>query len=238
MVFQPSSPGKSVQAYARTAGILFLVSMVCGFFGEYYVPTKLIVPGNAVATAASFIRNDSLYRLSFASYLVEAVCDIALTWLFYVLLRPVHRNLAILSVLFGVISTALFAACELFYFAPTFILGGADYLKVFSAPQVAALAMLCVKFYGVGGAVFMVFYGLAMVIRGYLIRRSGYLPKILGVLFAIAGAGFVAKSFLLVLAPAYASDVLMLPMAIAGLAFAVWLLVKGVDEQVWGMQEA
>src|SRR5215213_4896391 len=180
-----------MQAYARLAGVLFLISMVGGFFGELYVPNKLIVSGDAAATANNIIASTSLLRLSFAGYLVEAVCDIGLAWAFYVLLRPAHKNLALLSAFFGLVSTATFAGTELFYFAPTFILGGAGYLKTFSPEQLNSLAMLSLKFYGVGGGLFMVFYGTAWVIRGYLISRSGYLPKFLGWILMLAGLGFI-----------------------------------------------
>src|SRR5205814_3631917 len=130
----------------------------------------------------------------FAVYLVEAVCDIALALVLYVLLRPVRKELALLAAFFGLVSTALFAVAELFYFAASLILGGADYLKTFSPGQLNTLALLSLKLYGYGGGIFMVFYGLASAIRGYLIFRSGYLPRILGVLLVLAGFGFIARN--------------------------------------------
>ncbi|HEV2852008.1 MAG TPA: DUF4386 domain-containing protein [Thermoanaerobaculia bacterium] len=223
----------SVQTYARIAGALLLVSMVAGFFGEVYVPSKIIVSGDANATARNITTFSSLFRLGFASYLVEALCDVALSLIFYVLLRPVHRDLALLAAFFGLISTALFGVAELFYFMAPIILGGTADLKAFSPDQLNTLAMLSLKIYGYGGGIFMVFYGVAAVLRGYLIFRSGYLPRALGVLLALAGAGFIAKNFALVLAPAYASDALLLPMFLAGVSLMVWLLVKGVDVSQW-----
>jgi Domain of unknown function (DUF4386) len=181
-----------VQTYARIAGVLFLLSMVAGAFGEAYVPYRIVVPGDAAATAKNIIAFDSLFRMGFAGYLVEAVCDISLSLIFFVLLRPVHKNLALLAAFFGLISTALFGVAELFYFAASIILGGAPYLKTFSPDQLNTLAMLSLKVYGYGGGLFMVFYGIAAVLRGYLIFRSGYLPKALGVLLALAGLGFDA----------------------------------------------
>lgn len=233
-----SPPATSVQTYARIAGVLFLLSIVAGGFGEFYVPSKLIVSGDAAATAKNIIAFNSLFRLSFAGYLVEAVCDIALAWIFYVLLRPVRRDLALLAAFFGLVSTATFAVAELFYFAASFILGGADYLKTFSPEQINSLAMLSLKFYGVGGGVFMVFYGVGWVIRGYLIFRSDYLPKALGALLALAGLGFITRNFALVLAPAFASAVLLFPMFLAGVSLTAWLLVKGVDVPKWEAKAA
>jgi Domain of unknown function (DUF4386) len=223
----------SVQGYARIAGVLLLLSILAGALGEVYVPSKLIVPTDATATARNITAFHSLFRLGFASYLVEAVCDVALALIFYVLLRPVGRTLALLAAFFGLVSTALFAVAEAFYFAPSLILSGADYLKSFSPDQVNALALLSLKFYGRVAGIFMVFYGVASVLRGYLIVRSGYLPRILGVLLALAGVGFIAQNFAIVLAPSYASDFLLLPMFVAGVSLMLWLLVKGIDIPKW-----
>jgi uncharacterized protein DUF4386 len=228
----------SVQTYARIAGVLFLLSVAAGAFGEFYVPSRLVVSGDATATARNIHAFNSLFRMGFASYLVEAVCDISLSLLLYVLLRPVHKYLALLAAFFGLVSTALFAVAELFYFAATLILGGADYLKTFSPDQLNTLALLSLKLYGYGSGIFMVFYGVASILRGYLIFRSGYLPKALGVLLALGGLGFVMKNFALVLAPAYASDGLLLPMSVAGVSLTVWLLVKGVDVPKWEAKAA
>jgi len=232
------TPASSVQTYARIAGILFLISMVAGGLGEVYLPSRIIVRGDAVATANNIIASNSLFRFAFASYLVEAVCDIALAWTLYVLLRPVHPNLPLLTAFVGLVSTATFAIAELFYFAPTFILGGAGYLNTFSPEQLKSLAMLSLRFYAIGGGLFMVFYGIAWVIRGYLIYRSDYLPKALGALLAFAGLGFITRNFALVLAPAYASSFLLLPMMLGGLSLTVWLLVKGVDVPKWEARAA
>ena len=220
---------RSMQTYAKVAGILFLISMVAGFFGEFYAPSRLIVSHDAAATARNIVAFNSLFRVGFASYLVEAVCDIALSLVMYLLLRPVRKDLALLAAFFGLVSTAVFAVAELFYFGSSLILGGADYLKTFSPDQLNTLGLLSLKMYGLSGGIFMVFYGIATLLRGYLIYRSGYLPKGLGVLLALAGLGFIVSNFVLVLSPAYASDILLLPMFLAGVSATVWLLVKGVD---------
>ncbi|MBI1731229.1 MAG: DUF4386 domain-containing protein [Gammaproteobacteria bacterium] len=222
-----------VQTYARAAAVLLLLSVLAGSFGEFYVPNKIIVWSDVTATVNNFIAYDSLFRLGFASYLVEAMCDISLALIFYVLLRPVGRNLSLLAAFFGLVSTATFAVAELFYFAASHIAGGADYLKTFSPDQVNALALLSLKVSGYCAGLFMVFYGVASILRGYLIVRSGYLPKFLGALLALGGVGFVTRSFALVLAPAYASSFLLLPMIVAMLALMLWLFARGIDLSVW-----
>jgi hypothetical protein len=227
------NPALTAQTYARIAGVLFLLSFVAGGFGEAYVPSRLMVPGDATATAQNIKALDSLFRMGFAAYLVEAVCDIALTLILYVLLRPVRKPIALLAAFFGLVGTAVFAAAELFYLAPSLILGGAGYLKTFSPDQLNALALLSLKLFATGGAMFTVFYGLAWVLRGYLIFRSGYLPRFLGVLMTLGGLAFITRNVLLVLAPAYAPGSLLLLALPGGLSLTVWFLVRGVDVPKW-----
>ena len=222
----------NVQRYARIAGVLFLISMVAGGFGEAYVPSKLIVSADAAATAANIRNFDFLYRLGFAAFLIESLCDITLVLILYALLKPVSKELSLLAAFFGLIGTALFAFAELFYFAPPLILGRA-YLNTFTPDQLNSLALLSLKFYGYAGMIFTAYYGMSWIVRAYLIFRSGYLPKLLGVLMEIGGIGFVVRNFLLILAPAYASDVLLMLMFPGGLTMTVWLLVKGVDVPKW-----
>lgn len=227
----------SIQRYARAAGVLFLLSLVFGYFGEAYAPGKFIVPGDASATARNIIGSTMLYRLGFASYLIEALSDVALAWVFYLLLRLVNHDIALLSAFFGLVSTAVYAVAELFYFAALIILRNATALAAFSPEQLNALALLSLKISANCGWIFLVFYGLPSVLRGYLIYRSRYLPKFLGILLVLGGLGFIAKDFTLVLVPAYASDTLLFPMFLACLSLMLWFLFKGVDGQAWQRQK-
>src|SRR6195256_1086554 len=221
----------NVQRYARIAGVLFLLSMVAGGFGEAYVPSKLIVSADPTATAANLRNFDFLYRLGFASFLIESLCDTALALILYVLLKPVSKYLSLLAAFFGLMATATFAFAELFYFAPLLITSGAGYLQTFSPDQLNSLSLLSLKFYGFGGMIFTAYYGMSWIVPSYLIFRSGYLPRFIGLLMAIGGIGFVVRNFAIILAPAYASDVLLMLMFPGGLIMTVWLLVKGVNIQ-------
>lgn len=223
----------SIQTYARIAGLLFLLSMIGGGFGEFYVPTRLIVAADATATANNIVAFNSLFRWGFVGYLIEGACDISLAWIMYVLLRPVHKDIALLAAFFGLVSTAVFAVAELFFYGSTFILGGADYLKTFSPAQLNTLGLLSIKFYTYGGMIFLAFYGIATGIRGYLIYRSGYFPKVLGVLMVLAGLSFIAKNLAGVLAPKFPSDLFLVVMPFGVMAMTLWLLVKGVDVAEW-----
>ena len=227
-----------VQIYARITGVLLLLSVLSGFFGELYVPSKLVVSNDAAATASNFLAHDSLFRLGFANYLVEAVCDVALIFLFVLLLKPVNKHLAWLTAFFGIVSTATFATAKLFYFTGASIVGNANQLIAFSPDQVNTIALLSLNIYGYGGGLFMVFYGVASIIRGYLIFQSGYLPKLLGALVALGGVCFVIKNFTFVLAPASSSPYFLLPMLIAMLSLALWLIIRGVHASKWHDQAA
>src|SRR5687767_2724160 len=224
---------ESVRVYAKVAGVLFLLSMIGGFIGEMYVPTKLIAANDAALTAANLKNSEWLFRLGFACYLVEAICDVGLGWIFYVLLRPVHRDLALLAAFVGLVATSTFAFAEMHYFSSSLVLLDVEYLKSFSTDQRNTLALLSLKTYVLGGTLFMAFYGIAMLIRGYLVFRSGYLPKFLGVIMQVAGVCFIARNFLLVLAPQYLSPLLFAPIGLAGLSLTLWFLTKGVDVRKW-----
>lgn len=221
----------NVQKYARAAGLLFLISMVAGGIGEAYVPAKLIVSGDAAATVANIANHNLLYRIGFATFMIESFCDVTLALIMYALLRPVNRQLSLLAAFFGLMATALFAVAELFYFAPTIM--DAAYLKTFSPDQLNTLVLLSMKFCGYAGMIFTGYYGVAWLVRSCLIWKSSYLPKFLGLLMGIGGAGFVLRNIAMILAPQYASDVFLMLMFPGGLAMTVWLLVKGVDVAKW-----
>ncbi|HWC18504.1 MAG TPA: DUF4386 domain-containing protein [Terriglobales bacterium] len=175
--------------------------------------------------------------VGFSAYLLEASCDITLVMLFYALLKPVSRYISLLDAMFGLMGTALFAATELFFFAPTLLSGGASYLKAFLPDQLNAIALLSLRLFSLGAGLFMTFYGTGWILRGWLIWRSGYLPKFLGVLMTIAGAGFVGRTFQTVLAPTKSASWFPLTIAPGMLGLMAWLMFKGVDEKKWGNLE-
>ena len=222
----------SVTTYSRAVGILLILTMFGGYFGEMHIPSQFMT-GDPATTAVQLRQNESLFRLGFAAYLVEAFSDLILAWLFYVLLRPVHRDLALLSTFFGIVSMSLFAVTKMFYFsAPMFLRGRSD-LAAFSPEELETLATVFLSLYSGLSGLFMLFYGTAWIIRGWLTFRSGYLPRFLGVLMVLAGVGFVAKNVTKVLVPAYSSDFLLAPMFLNVLVVAGWMLLRGVDREKW-----
>ncbi|MBV8799750.1 MAG: DUF4386 domain-containing protein [Alphaproteobacteria bacterium] len=217
---------------AKWIAVLVLITMVAGGFGEAYVPSKLIAARDPLATATNVLQSHVLFRLGFASYVIEGLCDAALTALLYLLLKPAGRELALIAAFFRIVSTAAFASAQTFYFAALPILKGAPYLQ-FPPGQLDSLALISLKFSVVGGMVPTLFYGVSWMVLGYLIYVSRYLPKWLGMLMAFAGACFVVENFGLILAPAYSSDLFLAPMAIAMLVLAGWLVIRGVDGGKW-----
>lgn len=223
---------RSVKTYCRAVALFLILSMAGGWFGEMHVPS-LMMTGDAATTADQLRLNEGLFRLGFAAYLLEAFSDVVLAWLFYVLLKPVHRDLALLSAFFGLVSTSMFAVPKLLYFAAPMFLKGSGYLAAFPPDQLEALASIFLPFYGVLGGISMLFYGTGWILRGYLAFRSGYLPRFLGAIMVAAGVGFAAKTITQVLAPAYSWDLLLAPMFLNLVALVVWMLAKGVDRDKW-----
>jgi hypothetical protein len=218
----------TLQRYARVAGFAMLLSIIFGSLGEMVLPGKIVVMGDANATAANLLANPGLVRVSFATYLVEGICDLTLAGLFYILLKPVNRNLALLSVLFGIGAMVLYAVAQSSFYSASLAVGESAGMAAFTADQRNAIAMLAVRISYTIAGLFLILYGIATMLRGYLIARSRYLPKLLGILFMIGGAGFALRTITLLLAPELSSAVMLLPMAVGGIPLMLWLLLKGV----------
>lgn len=229
----------SPQVYARIGGVLYLIIIVAGVFGELFFRERIVVSGDATATAGNILASPLLWRMGIASDLVMHSCDVPLMMIFYFLFRPVNRNLARLALLFNLVQTAVLVAIKLNLLMPLFLLGNADYLKAFEPRQLHALAYLFIRVHGHVFGVGLIFFGFTCLVLGYLIIRSGYLPRILGVLMQIAGVCYLVNSFTLLLAPAIADQMLrfiLLPSFVAELSLCLWLLVKGVDVEKWRAQ--
>ena len=225
----------SPQVYARIGGVLYLIIIVIGFCGEFFLRNKLVVSGDVTATANNIMASESLWRAQIAGDLIVLVCAVALTLILYVLLRPVNKNLALLAVFFNIVEFPIEAASKLCLFAALFLSGNADYLKAFEPHQLHALVKISLKLHDYGFGIDLVFFGFACLIYGCLLFRSGYFPRTLGVLMAIAGLSYLTNSFTLILAPTYAATVLpILVLALIGeSSLCLWLMVKGVNVPKW-----
>ena len=219
---------------ARIAGAFYLLTMLTGIFAQAFVSERLVVSGDAAATATNILTHKSLFQLGFTVYLIEMVCNVAITALFYELLKPVSRSVSLLAAFLSLVGCAIKTFSRLFYIAPLFILGGAHYLSVFNLEQLKALALLFLKVNDHGAALALVFFGFYALLTGYLIVRSTFLPRILGVLSIFGGLGWMSFLYQPL---GYRLFPYLAALGVLGAALLIlWLLVFGVNEQRWREQ--
>ena len=223
----------STKKTARIAGVLYLLNAVTGFFGIIYVPGRLIVHGDATATAHNILASERLFRLGIAAQLICAVEFVYLFWILYRLLGGVNKTHASLMVILGVAFVPIMVLNTLSEIGALMLLHGADFLSVLDKRQLEAMAMLFLDLHGYGyvvGGVFGVFH----FHFGILVFRSGFLPRILGVLLIAAGFGYLAVSLTPFLLPGYANVVgrfATVPLALGEPAIILWLLIMGAKDQ-------
>ena len=226
----------SPRVYARVGGLMYLILIFVGMFAVIFVRDKLIVSGDASATAGNIMASQLLWRAGIVADLVMHVLDIPIMLIIYVLLKPVNKNIALLALLFNLVQTAVLVANKLNLITVLFLSGSAKYLKAIDPSQLHAQMYLSLKMHDIGFGVGLIFFGFTCIVNGYLIFRSGYLPKVIGVLMQVAGLCYLVNSFALLLAPELASTLfpgLMIPCLIAELSFCLWLLLKGVNISKW-----
>lgn len=227
---------RSPQRYARIAGILYLAIILLGLFGELCVRGTLVISGDATATANAISASPLLWRVGIAGDLLMHVFDLPVIVVLYYLLRPVSRSLALFATLANLVQTAVLVANKMNLLVPLFLLENGSHVNAFSSGQLHALSYLAIKAHGYGFGIGLIFFAVACLVRGYLILKTGYLPKILGVLLAIAALSYLLNSFALLLAPSFASAIfpgVLIPAFVAELSLAVWLVVRGVDMEQW-----
>jgi Domain of unknown function (DUF4386) len=218
---------------ARITSVVYLFYFLTAVFGELFLK-GLVVDGDAASTANKILAHQPLFRLGIATGLIATACYVAVTALFYDLFKPVNRSLSLLAAFFSLVGCAILAFASLFQLAPLVVLGGGQYLSVFKVEQLRALASLFLELYGQGVNICFVFFGVYCLLIGYLIFKSSFLPRILGVLMAFAGLGWL--TFLFPPLANYLSPYNLVLGFLAELALMLWLLVMGVDVQRWKEQ--
>jgi uncharacterized membrane protein len=213
----------------RFAGLLYVLTSIAGFFAMGYVPDKLIVHGNAAATANNIAASETLFRLGIAGVLIGQAGFIFVALALYDLLEGVNRRHASLMVLLIVVSIPIAFLNELNTVAALVLVRGPDFLSIFEKPQRDALAMLFLNLHHYGFVVAEIFCGLWLFPLALLVYRSRFLRRFLGVWLALAGFAWVVLSLTGILAPPYEDKVYTYsqPAIIGEIAFMLWLLVKG-----------
>jgi hypothetical protein len=191
----------SPRALARVGGVLYLITIVIGIFNEAFVKGRIEVAGDAMATAANLRAMESLWRIGIAGQIVMTICTVALTLILYVLLRPVRKNLALLATFFSLIATAADAAHLVGLVEALLPLGSAAYLKAFTPEQLAAMASLALKSHAIGYGIGLLLFGPFFLVSGYLIVKSTYFPRAIGILYQIGGVAYLANGFVAILVP-------------------------------------
>ena len=188
---------------ARVAGLLYLIIIIAGIFAEFFARQSLIVPGDAATTASNIMASEMLFRAGIAADLVMIIADVALALAFYVLFRPVSNTLALLAAFFRLAPAVVLGLHLLHLFFVLELLSGAEYLTVIGVDQLQALSMLFLKAHSIGYTIGLVFFGINLFILGYLVFKSGYVPKILGILLIGASLGYLIDTFAKALLPNY-----------------------------------
>lgn len=220
---------------ARVAGFLYLLANIPAPFALIYLPSLLIVSGDATATANNIMASESLFRLGIVGLLFNSIVNIFLVLALYQLLKVVNKYMASLMVIFMLIAGAIGMLNELNNLAVLQLLSGANYLKVFPAEQLQALAYLFLRLHGQGLNIAQIFWGLWLFPMGYLVLKSGFLPRILGILLIIGCFGYVIQS----LAAFLGTNVSIIFFTSWGeLLFVGWLLIKGIDVEQWKKRAA
>jgi hypothetical protein len=194
-----------------------------------------LVRGDAAATAANILAHSMRFRLGFVAEIVTCLTCVPLAIIFYRLLKVVNKSLALADVFFTLLGTAIEAVVLLNHFAPLLVLQSVSYAAAFTPQQLQAQAYLSLQLQDIGLSISLVFFGASCIVDGYLIFTSTFLPRIIGLLLAIEGAGYLINSFTLFIAPALQARIFpyFMVTGIGEISLCLWLIVMGVNETKW-----
>jgi len=222
----------SIQKTARTTGFLYMLLIPLGVLGMIYVPNTLFVPGDIVATISNIMANQTLFTIGSVSALITQVVQIFVVLYLYKILKVVNKNYATYMVVFSLVAVPIAMLNELNQFAVLLLLNGKDYLTAFTSDQIKALVALFLDLRQTGIFIAQIFWGLWLFPMGYLVFKSGFLPKIIGALLIVACFGYLIDSFMFFFVPDFGitfSEFTFLGEAL----ITFWLLIKGVNVEEW-----
>lgn len=222
----------SPRRVARTIGLLFLFLIVCGVFAQGFVSERLIDFKDPAATASNILAHRGLFQLGFTVYLIEMAAQIATAALWYVLLRPVSQPIALSAAFIELAGAIIKTFARVFFITPLWVLsGGSALLHGFTPEQVQSTALILLRTNDIGAAAAMAFFGFSSFLNGYLIFKSTFFPRWLGVLGMISGV-----CWLLFLYPPLgraAFPITALYGLLDSVVMILWLTIRGVDEDKW-----
>jgi Domain of unknown function (DUF4386) len=227
----------SIKNTVRLAGFLILLIAILSPFSILYLPSTLIVPGDAATTASNVMASEGLFRLGIVVDSVVVLLEIVVIAILYVLLRPVNRTLALVAALARLAMTIVMAVNVFNSLGVLLLLGDSEYLTVFEPDQLHTLVLLVLNLHESGVYVWQVFFGLHWVAVGYLVFKSDYFPRILGILLMVTCLGYLMDSFGILYpssGPLSTVASVVLAVGVIGeLSFTLWLLIKGVNVEQW-----
>ncbi|TWT05602.1 DUF4386 domain-containing protein [Planococcus sp. CPCC 101016] len=206
---------------------------IIALFANFFVFESLIVPGNAAATVENLLANDLLFRFGIAGFIIVLLLDVVVSWSLYILLRQVNKNLALLAAGLRLVFTAIFAAAMFNFLSVLQLIRGEMYLGAMETSQLQAQVMLLIDAFNNGWLIGLVFFGFHLLLIGYLVFKSKFMPKTIGILVMLAGLGYLIDNFAQVLFSNYNdyATIFLLIVAVPGvigeLVLAIWLLFKG-----------
>jgi hypothetical protein len=223
------------QRDARIAGFLYLIVIVGGAFAEAWVRGRLVVAGDAMATAHNIQTHQLLYRWGFIVELFYCVCNVPLILILFRLLKIVNHNVASMMLVLSMLANALESVSLFADYAPLILFGTGNPFSAFSPEQISALAYLSVRLFEHGFATSLIFFGVSCLMMAYLIGHSDFLPRVLGLLLAIEGIGYLVNSVSLFLDPALQAKIFpyFAATALAEVALCLWLMIAGVNVERW-----
>ena len=229
---KPKKDMNSLKKTARIVGALTLIMSIPALFAFGYVGPSLIVPGDATATANNIMASESLFRLGIVSDSLVFLIEIVLTVMLYVLLKPVSKTLSLVAAFSRLAMTVVQGINLLNHLIPLLLLSGAGYLTVFEPDQLHALVSLFLDAHEYGTVIWGLFFGLHLSFLGYLVYKSGYIPRVLGVLLIVASLCYLVQGFGNILLPRYEEIFAAIGwFSIIEVAFPLWLVIKGVKDQ-------
>ncbi|MDQ0427411.1 hypothetical protein QOZ98_000236 [Planomicrobium stackebrandtii] len=227
------STEKHPQFYAKVIGFGLLLMALLAIFANFFVIESFIIPGDAAATVTNLTDNELLFRLAIASFVIILVLDVIISWALYILLKRVNKSFALLAALFRLTYTAIFTAAIFNFLSVLELLNEESYSALLETNQLQAQVMLLIDAFRNGWLIGLVFFGVHLLLIGYLVFKSGFMPKLLGILVMLAGLGYLIDSFAKIILSNYSDFetmfilIVAIPGAIGELALAIWLLVKG-----------